>query len=146
MCAPVPRRYGTRSPHHAVPEMRDPGRVDHPRDLQLDGARSDPLEQPHPVAEQHGREVDLDLVDQPRLQELLDNVRPARDPDVLPARRLPRPLQGALDALGDEVEGRPALPDPGLPRAAGEDEYGGAEGRGSGQPTSPSSNMRLPIT
>src|SRR5215210_8745671 len=124
MSAPVPRCYVTLSDHDAVAEVRDTGRVDHPRDLQLHGARADPLEQPHPVAKQHRCEVDLDLLDQPRLEELLDNVRAARDPDVLPACHLPRPLQGTLDALGDEVEGGPALPDPRLPRAAGEDEDG----------------------
>src|SRR5215208_441588 len=38
-------------------------------------------------------------------------------------------LQGALYALGDEREGRPALPVPGFPRLVGEDEHRGAERR-----------------
>lgn len=49
-----------------------------------------------------GGEVDLQLVEQPGLDGLLDGVCTARDPDVLVACGGPCLLDGAPDAVGDE--------------------------------------------
>src|SRR5215204_4022549 len=113
----------------SVREVRHPGRVDNPRLFQLNGLCLDVVEQPHALAQQHWGEVDLHLVHEPGLEVLPDGVRTASDPDVFLARCRPSFLQGALDAVGDEGEGRPALPEPGFPEVVGEDEYGRAEGR-----------------
>src|SRR5215216_6606541 len=74
--------------------------------------------------------MDLQLVHEPGLEVLPDSVRTASDPDVFLARRRPSFLQRALDAVADEGEGRPALPEPGFPEVVGQDEYGRAEGQG----------------
>jgi hypothetical protein len=50
--------------HHAVPEMRHRGRLDHADALQLGVRRLEILQQPRPVAKQDWREVDLQLVEQ----------------------------------------------------------------------------------
>ena len=60
--------------------------ADHPRTLRFDVLRADPVEQTDFIPEQHGGEVDLQLVEQSGLDERLDDVRAARDPQVLIAR------------------------------------------------------------
>ena len=42
------------------------------------------IEQPDPVAEQDGRDMDLHLIDEPGLQVLLDGVRATRNHDFAP--------------------------------------------------------------
>ena len=73
--------------------MRDTGRLDHPRDLQLDRLGAETLEQSDPVTDHHWHQVDLELVEEAGLQVLLDDVRAARDRDVLVASRRPRSLE-----------------------------------------------------
>ena len=60
-------------------------------------------------AERHRDDVEDDLVDLPGLQGLADGRRAARDADVT-CTRLTRQSQPFGEALGDEVERRPALP------------------------------------
>src|ERR671916_3264492 len=72
-------------------------------------------------------EMDLQLVYKPGPDALLDHFRAARDPDVLAVRGIPRLLQDALDAVGDEREGRTSLPNPGFPPMVGEDKHRRAE-------------------
>jgi hypothetical protein len=103
--------------------MRNPGGVYDSRDFQHESLRIDPVEQPHTATEQQGGEVDLDLVDQPGFEELLDDVRAARDSNVPIVRGLLRLLQGALEAVCDERECRASLPGPRVPRMVGEDEH-----------------------
>jgi len=63
------------------------------------------VEEPHPGAEQHGHEVDRDLVDQAQLQALAGEVA-WRDDDVQIARDRPRLLDGRWQPVGDERVGR----------------------------------------
>ena len=72
--------------------------------------------------------MDLEVVDQARLQVLLGGARPAGDRDVLAAGCRLRLLERRLDAVGDERERRLAL-DQRLARMVGEDEDGLVEGR-----------------
>ena len=83
--------------------MRDPGGVHHPRGLQLDLLLAQPAEQRDPVAEEHVRDVNLELFEQSGLDELLNRVRAARDGDVLVARGCPRRFESALDAVRTNV-------------------------------------------
>jgi hypothetical protein len=53
--------------------------------------------------------VDLEVVDEPGRQGLVDRVGAAGDVDVLPPGRVRRPLDRGLDSVGHEVEGRAAL-------------------------------------
>ena len=82
--------------------MRHVRGLDDPRDFQFDVFRVDAVEQPDPTAEQHRGEVDLQLFHEPSLDDLLNCVRAASDPDVLVARGLLRLPYGALDAVGDK--------------------------------------------
>src|SRR6478735_4012732 len=66
------------------------------------------LEQADPGAEQHGRERDGELVDEPGVHVLQDRRTAACDPDVPVAGGLAGPLERGLDPAGDEVEGGPA--------------------------------------
>src|SRR5687768_10895532 len=60
------------------------------------------------AAEDHGRNRKVHLVDQPRGEVLPNGRGAAAEPDVLALGRLPRALQGRLDAIGDEMEDRAA--------------------------------------
>src|SRR5687767_8423807 len=103
--------------------MRYSRGLDHSRALELDLRRAYAVEQASSVAEQHGRDVNLQFVDQSSAQELLDRVRAAGDRDVLVAGGCPGLLEGALDAVGDEGERCSSLLGHGLPGMVGEDEY-----------------------
>jgi hypothetical protein len=85
-----------RSATPAVPEMGDAGRLGDLDRLQLDLPGAVLVEQPDAVTEQEGDEVELELVQQPGLDELLCGAGAAhhRDPPV-PRRGL-RLLEGAL--------------------------------------------------
>src|SRR5262245_22872077 len=66
----------------AVPDVRGVRRSRGAHRLEPEPARVDRVEEPDAVAEQHGRDVELHLVDQPGVQKLLPGVRAARDQDV----------------------------------------------------------------
>ena len=81
--------------------------------------------------------MDGELVDETREQVLLRSRRAAADQDILAVRRGDCLLECALDALGHELEGRPALH---LERRAlmvGEDEHRGVVRRILAPPTPP---------
>ena len=63
------------------------------------------IEQPHAAAKQHRDQVNLDLIQQPGPQALLDGGG-AHQADVLAACRRPCLRDGAHDAIGDEGVGR----------------------------------------
>lgn len=71
------------------------------------------LEEPHAVAEKDGHEVDLDLVEETRLQVLAGDVGTADNQDVLAGCRRPRLVERGFDALGDEgIGGAPPVWEP----------------------------------
>ena len=88
-------------------------------DLGLDVVRTHAVEQSDSFAEQHGREVNLQFVEQSRVDELLNGVPSARHVDVRVARGCACLLQGALQAIGDEPERRPSILDQGVSRIVG---------------------------
>ena len=94
-----------RSSCDAVLEVRDPGRLDRAELLELE-LRADAGEEARASAQEDRRDVQLQLVDQTGRQVLVDDVGAAADEDVLVAGGLPRSLQGGLDPIGDEREGR----------------------------------------
>lgn len=55
-----------RSSGHPVAEVGHAGSVHNARELELDGIRTEVLEEPAPLAEQHRDKVDLQLVEHPR--------------------------------------------------------------------------------
>jgi hypothetical protein len=55
--------------------------LDHPDGLELDVGVAEVLEHASAAAEQHRNEVDLDLVDQPGVEDLLADARPTHHPD-----------------------------------------------------------------
>ena len=73
------------------------------------------VEQALAVAEQHGGDVQLELVEQARGEHLADELAAAGDLHVLVAGGGACQLDGPLEALGDERERRPALRAPGRP-------------------------------
>ena len=107
--------------------MRDPRRLDHAELLELQ-IRTHSVEEARAAAQEDRRDVQLQLVDQPGCQVLVDDVGAAADEDVLVAGGLPRPLQGGLDSVGDEGEGR-VREGQRLPLVVGEDEDRLVEGR-----------------
>jgi len=72
--------------------------------------------------------MELHFVDQPRLQVLLGGVRAAAQNDVLTAGRFPGLLEGGLDAVGNEREGRASLLGHWLASVVGDDEERHVEG------------------
>src|SRR5262245_3877826 len=83
---------------HAEREVRDAGGVDDAGAFQGHALRVDAIEQPRPVAEQDVDEMELQLVEQPGLGALPDEVGAAEHRDVLAARGLLRPREGGRDA------------------------------------------------
>jgi hypothetical protein len=86
--------------------VRDAGRLDRPDLLKLDLGAPEVVEEASAVPEQHRNDVELQLVQEPRRQVLLNDLGAAPEPDVLTVRGLLRPLQRPLDPVGDEVERR----------------------------------------
>src|SRR4051794_41368973 len=80
------------------------------------------VEETSTVAEQYGNDVELELVQQPRRQVLLDRLGAAPDLHVLFARGVPRPFECALDPVGDEVKRGPTLHLERIAPVMGEDE------------------------
>jgi hypothetical protein len=88
--------------HHAVVDERRQGGLAHAGLLEVDRLR-EAVEQALAAAEDHGRDDDRQLVDQPGGERLADHVGAAHDVDVLVARRLARAGDRVLDAV-DEHE------------------------------------------
>src|SRR5215217_5843346 len=80
-----PRPHELSSLHDAKPQVRCRRGFDRPRGLELDVLAAEVLEHPGAAVEQHGHEVDGDLVDQPGPDVLLPDIRPAHHSDVLVA-------------------------------------------------------------
>ena len=81
---------GASAPLHPVVEERGERRLADAKLLQLD-APLEPFEQALPATQHDGRDDDRQLVDGIGRQGLADEVRTARQVDVLGARRLPGP-------------------------------------------------------
>jgi hypothetical protein len=62
--------------------VRHAGRVDGPDLVEREPAALDPVEQPGAGAEDQGCDREVNLVNQPRFQVLVDHGRPAGEPDV----------------------------------------------------------------
>src|SRR6266516_948667 len=115
--------------HDTESEMADPRGVDHPHGFEFNGLRTHPVEQSDAAAEQHGDEVELQLVKQSSLEELSNDVRAAPQQDILVTCGCLRLGAGACNATGDEGVGRASLLDQGLARLVGDDEDRHVEGR-----------------
>jgi hypothetical protein len=81
------------------------------------------------IAQKHGHDVDIHLVNQAGLQVLLGQGGAAAQGDVFAPPRVLGPLKRCLDALGDEVEGRAALHFERIAGVMRKDEDGHVEGR-----------------
>src|SRR6266571_41018 len=86
----------------SVPQMSGRRGIDHLTGFEPDMLTAEVLEQPGTAAEQHGHEVDLDLLGQSRPDVLLPDFRAAHDVHVLVPGRCPRLLQGAPDSAGHD--------------------------------------------
>src|SRR5438876_11828282 len=64
-----------------------------------------------PGAQEHGRNGEVHLVDEPRAKVLPDRRHATAEPYVLPIGDLRRSRQHSLDAIGDEMKDRAALHD-----------------------------------
>src|SRR5436189_3343759 len=95
-------------PDHPVHDVGDAGCLDRAHLLDLEVA--DVLEQPLAVAEQDRRDVEPELIDQPRGEVLLDDTGPSTEQDVLVARDPLRLFEGRSDPVGDEEEGGASFP------------------------------------
>src|SRR4029453_10134165 len=71
--------------------------------------RSDAVEDPLAGPEQDRGDVERELVDDPGDERLPNGGSAARDVNAVVAGRLTRLCVGGVEAVGDEVEGRPAL-------------------------------------
>jgi hypothetical protein len=127
--------------------MGDTGGVDRVDGLELDllGDAWVEVEEADAAAEEDRDQVDFDFVEEAGFDELLDRLA-AGDGNVLVARRRAGLLEGALDAVLDEGEGRPSLLDERIAGAVGKDEDRLVEGRFVSPGPSPWSNMRRPMT
>src|ERR687892_207537 len=109
----------------------------------LDGAHllytnsADVREQPLAVTEQDRDDVELELIDQPRGEVLLDDVGASADHHILAGRGPLGLIERGLDPLGHEDEGGASLHLQGLPRMVGEHEDRGVEGRVVAPPAVP---------
>lgn len=77
-------------------------------ELQTDGFVSKVLEEPNAITKQYWRNMQMDFIDQPRLERLLCSAR-SPDPYVHSFRESPRLRDGRLYAVSDEDELRPSL-------------------------------------
>ena len=89
----------------SIAKVRDALCRDDADDLEIGGLDREVIEEADPLAKKQRHEVDVDLVDEPSIERLLEDGRRA-DLDVLLAGSLPRLADGALDAIGDEDERR----------------------------------------
>ena len=92
-----------RSADDAVADVGDPVGGDGPELLEPDRCHGrDLVEEPNAAAEQDRGDADLDLVESPGPQELLDGAGGAHG-DILVPRRLQGQVEGAVDAFGHET-------------------------------------------
>src|SRR5829696_380907 len=91
--------------HDAVLEVRYPGCLDRAELFKLQ-VRSDSVEETLAAAQDERRDVDLDFVDEPGRQVLVDDAGAAADVHVLVAGGLLGLLEGRLNGVGDEGECR----------------------------------------
>src|SRR4029453_231481 len=80
------------------------------------------VEQPYSSAQQHGSQIDVDLVEQPGVQALLDRLGAVHSHGLRSGNRF-RASNGAFDAVGDELDCR-AGPWPAVGYVVGDDESG----------------------
>src|SRR5919109_1955007 len=115
MCAAAPAPFGATtaltppdergSANDAVFEMRDAGRFDCTDLLELEvGAEA--VKEPCAAAEDERDDVQLELVDVPSRQVLVDDAGAAADEYILPASRVPGLVERRLDPVGHERERR----------------------------------------
>jgi len=145
----IPTEAG--SPIDPVADMGDVGRVDDPRRRELDGfvpreAEVGRVEQAHPVADEHLGDLQVQLVEQAGPDHVAQQRAAAGDRHVLPIRRRPRPVDGAVQAVGDVREAGAALPHQRFSGPMSDDEDRRVERGSSPQGTSPPSAIRLPMT
>src|SRR6516164_8060985 len=79
------------------------------------------------VAEKHRYEVDRELVNQPRVEILLDRIGSSRYSDIPVSGNLSRLMKRALDAIIDEVERGASGALPGIAYLVGQDKDGSME-------------------
>src|SRR5207249_4108779 len=94
-----------------------------------DRPETETVEEADAVAQKHGNEVDLELVEQPGFQVLLSDSRPTGERDVLVAGGRPSLLEGGFDPVGHERERGPSLLGYPLARVMGENEHRDTERR-----------------
>ena len=99
----------SRVPIQPVLDVCDAGRLHRTELLEPDVCAAEVVEQASAAPEEHGNDVQLELVEQPRRQVLVDDLGAAPEQDVLTARGLLRQLERPADPVGDEVVGRAAL-------------------------------------
>src|SRR3954451_5321284 len=109
--------------HRLVLDVRDAGRPDGPNLLELDIAAAEVVEEASAAPEEQRDDVQLELVEEPRREVLVDDLRAAPEPHVLAARGLLRLLKRPLDPVGDEVESGAPLHLDRLARVMGDDEH-----------------------
>src|SRR3954453_19101295 len=90
--------------------------------LVAERAQVEAVEQLLAAAEEDGRDDEVQVVDQARLQELPDRRDASAKTDVLPLRRFTRLLQRRFDPVRDETEFGAALHDEGCARMVSQNE------------------------
>src|ERR671931_1696498 len=123
------------SANDAVFEMRDAGRLDRTDLLELE-VRAEAVEKPCAAAEDERDDVQLELVDEPSREVLVDDAGAAADEHVLAAGRVPCPVERRLDPVGHERERRVRERER-LSLVVREDEHGHVEGRLVAPPSLP---------
>ena len=93
------------------------------------GVGAELVEEPHSVSEQERSDVDLQLVEQPGLQALLNDVRTSGHRTFLSPAAARACVERGVEPVGDERERRPALLRQRLAGVVGEDEDRDAERR-----------------
>lgn len=93
------------SPAHRVAQVCDANALDHRRVAKNGWHAGEAVEESNSGAKKECRDVDVEFVEEPGIQALLDGVR-AVDPDGLPGGGGFRLAYGALDAVGHEVDSR----------------------------------------
>jgi nucleotide-binding universal stress UspA family protein len=96
-------RSGRTSLYDAEGKVRHPCALDYSRALQVDRPAAEVVEQADAAAEQHGYQVDVDLVEESRSDALLHDAGGAHA-DVLVAGDRFGLLEGAFESVGDEGE------------------------------------------
>src|SRR5512146_2274159 len=88
-----------------VAQVCNPYARNHRRVAKDDWCAGEAVKEPNAGAEQHRRDVDAEFVEKPSIQALLDRVS-AVDPNGLPGGGGLGLVDGAFDAVGDEMDGR----------------------------------------